>query len=259
MSSKSGFVSMAGPRASVDVPTIGVGLLGYAFMGKAHTNAYKVLPYMMYPPVAFPRLVAIAGRKEESVSGAAQRYGYEKYYTDWRQLINDPDIQLFDNSGPNDAHAEPTIAAAKAGKHVFCEKPLGRSAEESKTMLDAATKAGVKHMVAFNYRFVPAIRQVRDLIQSGALGQIYHFRAMYLQEWITDPDFPMVWRLDKNVAGGGALLGFWPPIIDLARFLFGETAPLPAQSETVIKEPQGAPRKTRQATGVQRVWGKGWR
>ncbi len=147
-----GFVNMAGPRASVDAPTIGVGLLGYAFMGKAHTNAYKVLPYMMYPPVAFPRLVAIAGRNEESVSGAAQRYGYEKYYTDWRQLINDPDIQLFDNSGPNDAHAEPTIAAAKAGKHVFCEKPLGRTAEESRSMLDAVTKAGVKHMVGLAVR-----------------------------------------------------------------------------------------------------------
>src|SRR5258708_7793407 len=176
-----GFVNMAEPRASGDAPTIGVGLLGYAFMGKAHTNAYKVLPYMMYPPVAFPRLVAIAGRNEESVSGAAQRYGYEKYYTDWRQMINDPDIQLFDNSGPNDAHAEPTIAAAKAGKHVFCEKPLGPTAEGSRSSPRACPKPAGKHMVAFNYRFVPAIRQVRDLIQSGALGPIYHFRAMYLQ------------------------------------------------------------------------------
>src|SRR5260221_5381444 len=119
MSSKSGFVSMAGPRATDDAPSIGVGMLGYAFMGKAHTNAYKVLPYMMYPPAAIPRLVAIAGRNDEAVSGAAKRYGYEKYYTDWREMLKDPDIQLFDNSGPNDAHAEPTIAAAQAGKQLF--------------------------------------------------------------------------------------------------------------------------------------------
>src|SRR5258708_26603965 len=132
-----GFVNMAGPRASVDAPTIGVGLLGYAFMGKAHTNAYKVLPYMMYPPVAIPRLVAIAGRNAESVKGAAERYGYEKYYADWRQMLKNPDVQLFDNSGPNDTHAEPTIAAAQAGQHVFCEKPRGPTAEESKKMPNA--------------------------------------------------------------------------------------------------------------------------
>src|SRR5258706_5573233 len=115
-----GFVNMAGTRASGDAPTIGIGMLGYAFMGKAHTNAYKTLPYMMYPPAAIPRLVAIAGRNKESVSGAAQRYGYEKYYTDWRDMLKDPDIQLFDNSGPNDAHAEPSIVAAQAGQHALC-------------------------------------------------------------------------------------------------------------------------------------------
>ena len=230
-----GFVSMSGPRANSEAPTIGVGMLGYAFMGKAHTHAYKTLPYMMYPPVAIPRLVAIAGRNEEAVSGAAQRYGFETYYTDWREMLKNPDVQLFDNSGSNDTHAESTIAAAQAGKHVFCEKPLGRTAEESKKMLDVVTKAAVKHMVAFNYRFVPAIRQVRDLIQSGALGQIYHFRAMYLQEWIADPNFPMVWRLDKNVAGSGALGDLGAHIIDLARFLVGEPSRLTAMTKTFIK------------------------
>jgi len=154
-------------------------------------------------------------------------------------MLKDPEVQLFDNGGPNDAHAEPSIAAAQAGKHVFCEKPLGRTAAESKLMLDAVIKAGVKHMCAFNYRFVPAVRQIRDLIQSGALGQIYHFRAAYLQEWIADPNFPMVWRLDKNVAGSGALGDLGAHIIDLARFLVGEPARLMAMTKTFIKDRAG--------------------
>jgi predicted dehydrogenase len=231
-----GFINMAGPKATGDAPTIGVGMLGYAFMGKAHTNALKKLPYMMYPPVAIPRLVAIAGRNADAVQEAAKRYGYEKAYTDWRQLIDDPDVQLFDNSGPNNLHAEPCIAAAAAGKHILCEKPLGRNAEESKAMRDAVDKAGVKGMVAFNYRFVPAIRQIRDLIARGAFGQIYHFRAVYLQEWIADVNFGMVWRLDSSVAGSGALGDLGAHIIDLARFLIGEPARISAMTKTFIKE-----------------------
>ncbi len=209
MSDEVGFVSMASKAAAGNVPTLGIGMLGYAFMGKAHTNAFKKLPYMMYPPVAIPKLVAICGRNAEATAAAAQRYGYEGYYTDWREMIKNPAIQVFDNGGPNDAHAEPTIAAAQAGKHVFCEKPLARTAEEAKQMLDAVTKTGVKHMVAFNYRFVPAIVQAKKLIESGALGRIFHFRAVYLQEWIIDPNFPMIWRLDKKQAGSGARWVIW--------------------------------------------------
>lgn len=231
-----GFVNMAGAKASGQAPSVGIGMLGYAFMGKAHTNAYKKMPYMMYPPVAIPRLVAIAGRSEEAVKEAALRYGYERYYLDWQSLIADPEVQLFDNGGPNDAHAEPCIAAAKAGKHVFCEKPLARTAAEAKPMLEAVKAAGVKHMVAFNYRFVPAIRHIRNLIESGALGRIYHFRAVYLQEWIADPNFPMVWRLDKAQAGSGALGDLGAHIIDLARFLVGEPGRLMAMTKTFIKE-----------------------
>ena len=137
-------------------------------------------------------------------------------------MIADDEVQLFDNGGPNDAHAEPSIAAAQAGKHVLCEKPLGRTAEESKEMLDAVQKAGVKHMVAFNYRFVPAIRQIRKLIDSGALGQIYHFRATYLQEWIMPHyDTPMIWRLQKALAGSGALGDLGAHIIDMGRYPAG--------------------------------------
>ncbi|MFN4292984.1 MAG: Gfo/Idh/MocA family protein [Thermoflexales bacterium] len=236
MSDEVGFVTMAGPKAEGQAPTIGVGMLGYAFMGKAHSNALKKLPYMMYPPVAIPRLVAIAGRNKEAVREAAKRYGYEKAYTDWRRLIDDPDVQVFDNGGPNNVHAEPNIAAAKAGKHVISEKPLGRNAEECWEMWQAVKKAGVKHMVAFNYRFVPAVRLAKELIDQGKLGRIYHFRASYLQEWIADENFPMVWRLDKRVAGSGALGDLGSHIIDLARFLVGEPKSLMARTGTFITE-----------------------
>ncbi len=231
-----GFTTMAGARAEGDAPEIGIGMLGYSFMGKAHSNAFKTLPYMMYPPVAIPRLVGIAGRNEEAVTEAARRYGYANVYTDWRKMLENDAVQLFDNGGPNNAHAEPCIAAAQAGKHVFCEKPLGRTAEESKSMLDAVEKAGVKHMVAFNYRFVPAIVQAKKLIESGALGRIFHYRAVYLQEWIIDPNFPKVWRLDKSVAGSGALGDLGAHIIDLARFLVGEPKRVMAMTRTFIDE-----------------------
>lgn len=236
MSEGGGFTSMADARAENDAPVLGIGMLGYAFMGKAHSNAFKKIPYMMYPPAAIPRLVGIAGRNIESVTEAAKRYGYENAYTDWRQLIENPDIHVFDNGGPNDAHAEPTIAAAQAGKHVFCEKPLARTAEEAKTMLDAVKKAGVKHMVAYNYRFVPAIIQAKKLIESGALGRIYHFRGIYLQEWIMDPTLPKIWRLDKALAGSGALGDIGSHVLDLARFLVGEPTTVSALTRTFIPE-----------------------
>ncbi len=234
---QTGFTTMAGPRAESEAPEVGVGMLGYAFMGKAHTNAFKKIPYMMYPPPAIPHLVAIAGRNEEAVAEAAKRYGYEGYYTDWRDMLEDDRIQLFDNGGPNNIHAGPSIAAAQAGKHVFCEKPLARTAEEAKEMLDAVEKAGVKHMVAFNYRFVPAIRQAKELIDSGALGQIYHYRAVYLQEWIMPHyEASMSWRLDKEVAGSGTLGDLGSHIIDLGRFLVGEPKSVSAMTKTFIKE-----------------------
>lgn len=237
MAEGAGFTSMAAAAAEGQAPEIGVGMLGYAFMGKAHSNAFKKIPYMMYPPPAIPKLVAICGRNEEATRAAAVRFGYERYYTDWRALVEDEAVQLFDNGGPNDAHAEPCIAAAQAGKHILCEKPLARTAEEAKTMLDAVQKAGIKHMVAFNYRFVPAVRQMRLLIESGALGRIYHFRAVYLQEWIMPHyNMPMIWRLNKQVAGSGALGDLGSHIIDLGRYLVGEIESVSAMTRTFIKE-----------------------
>jgi predicted dehydrogenase len=237
---ETGFTTMAGPKGSGDIPEIGIGMLGYAFMGKAHTNAYKTLAYMMYPPPAIPILVAIAGHTEESCQEAARRYGYANFYTDWHELIENDKIQLFDNCGPNGIHAEPSIAAANAGKHVICEKPIARNAEEAKKMVDTVAKAGVKNMVGFNYRFVPALRLARELIESGKLGQIYHFRASYLQEWIM-PHYgtPAIWRLDKEIAGSGALGDLGAHIIDLAHFLVGDIKGVSAMTKTFIDQRQG--------------------
>jgi len=237
---ETGFTTMAGPKGSENIPEIGIGMLGYAFMGKAHTNAYKTLPYMMYPPPAIPNLVAIAGNKAEGVQEAAKRYGYANAYTDWHKLLENEKVQLFDNCGPNSIHAEPSIFAAKAGKHVVCEKPIARNAEEAKEMVDTVTKANVKNMVGFNYRFVPAIRLARELIESGKLGQIYHFRAAYLQEWIM-PHYgtPAIWRLDKSAAGSGALGDLGAHIIDLAHFLVGDVKAVSAMAKTFIDKRDG--------------------
>ncbi len=235
--SEQAFTDMAGGGAADEAPRIGVGVLGYAFMGKAHSNALKKIPYMMYPPPAIPELAAICGRDEAAVVEAANRYGFVAHYTDWRDMLADDRVQLLDNGGPNNIHAEPCIAAAEAGKHVLCEKPLGRSAEESRTMLDAVEVAGVKHMVAFNYRFVPAIRQVRELIDSGALGRIYHYRAIYLQEWIMPHyETPKIWRLDREQAGSGALGDLGAHIIDLAHYLVGDIRSVGAMTKTFITE-----------------------
>ena len=220
--------------------TIGVGMLGYAFMGKAHSNAYKTLSYMTWPPPYLPRLVAIAGRNEGAVAEAARRYGFEGYVTDWRELVQDERIALFDNSGPNNLHTEPSIAAAEAGKHVICEKPLGRDANESHEAWQRVDAAGVKHMCAFNYRFVPAVRLARQMIEAGELGEIFHVRGRYLQEWAVDQDSPIVWRLSKEAAGSGALGDLGAHVIDLARYLLGqEVTTVSALTRTFIESREG--------------------
>jgi predicted dehydrogenase len=221
---------------SNSVPVVGVGMLGHAFMGRAHSNAYKTVPYMVYPPPAVPALVAIAGRDERGVAEAARRFGFQRHYTDWHEMLSDPAVQLFDNSGSNDAHAEPCIEAARAGKHVLCEKPMARSREEAQRMLDAVRDAGVKHMVGFNYRFVPAVRQAYELIRGGSLGEIYHFRAAYLQDWGANPEQLFTWRFRKETTGSGALGDLGSHIIDLARFLIGEPKSVSALTRTIIPE-----------------------
>jgi len=232
-----GFVTMGRVSKKAEkIREIGVGLLGYAFMGKAHANGYRKMPFFFYPPPALPRLVAICGRTEEAVAEAAKRFGFETYYTDWKKLIVDDRIELVDNCLPNNMHAEPCIEAAEAGKNIICEKPLASTLEDAKVVYEAAEKAGVKNMTAFNYRFVPAIRLAKQLIDEGYIGKILQYRAVYLQEWIMDPNFPLVWRLRKSVAGSGALGDLGAHIIDLARFLVGEVASVCGLTETFIKE-----------------------
>ncbi len=212
---------------AAEIPEIGVGMLGYAFMGKAHSNAFRKIAYMTWPPPLVPRLVAVAGRDAEAVAAAARRYGYERSTTDWRELVSDPEIGLFDNGGPNNLHAEPTIAAAEAGKHVVCEKPLGRTADESYEIWRRVAAAGVKHLCAFNYRFVPAVRLAREMIEAGELGEIRHFRGRYLQDWGDDPSLD-TWRFHPDEAGSGALGDLGAHVVDLAHFLVGDVASVSA-------------------------------
>jgi predicted dehydrogenase len=230
--SEVGFVTMGKTSEGVEVKPVGIGMLGYAFMGKAHSNAYKTLAYMTWPPPLMPQLVAIAGRNEQAVSEAARRYGFAEYKTDWKALVGDDRIQLFDNAGPNNLHAEPTIAAAEAGKHVICEKPLGRDAAESYETWQRVKATGVKHMCAFNYRFVPAVRLAHQIISSGELGDIQHFRGAYLQEWgTTEGD---IWRFQKDIAGSGSLGDLGAHVIDLSRYLVGEIDEVSALTQTFI-------------------------
>src|SRR5438046_8733936 len=201
---------------------IGVGMLGYAFMGKAHSNAFRKISYITWPPPLEPLLIGIAGRNEQAVGEAALRYGWDYATTDWRDLVAHGRIGLFDNGGPNSLHAEPTIAAAEAGKHVVCEKPLGRDAAESYEIWQRVAATGVKHLCAFNYRFVPAVRLAREMIDAGELGELRHFPGRCLQDWGDTTE--QVWRFDRGTAGSGALGDLAAHVVDLARYLVGEIA-----------------------------------
>ncbi len=214
-------------------------MLGYAFMGRAHVNAYKTLAYMTSPPPLVPDLVALAGRDEAAVGDAARRFGFARAVTDWREVVADPAVGVVDNVGPNSLHAEPTIAAARAGKHVVCEKPLGRTADESYEIWQEVAATGVKHLCAFNYRFVPAVRLARELIRSGEIGEIRHFRGAYLQDWLTDPSTPATWRSDASQAGSGSVGDNGVHLIDLARYLVGEIASVSALTTTFVGDRPG--------------------
>ena len=201
---------------------LGVGMLGYGFMGRAHTNAFKKAGYIFYPLPAETELVAICGRNEAGVREAAARYGYQKWTTDWQEMVADEDIHIFDNTGANDIHCEPSVAALRAGKHVIVEKPLALNLAEARRMYQAAVEAegrGQKHIVAFNYRFAPALRLARRIIAEGRLGRIYQFRSAYLLERLSDPLVPFFWRLSKDKAGSGALGDLNSHAIDMLRFL----------------------------------------
>ncbi len=216
------------------MPSINVALIGYAFMGKAHSNAYRQVARFFSPRLT-PRMKVLCGRTPSKVRAAAREYGWDETATDWEEVVNRKDIDLVDVATPGDSHAEIAIAAARAGKAVICEKPLANTVAEAERMLAAVGKAGVTHMICHNYRRAPAVMLAKQLIEEGQLGDIRHYRGTYLQEWVTDPKFPLVWRLDKKKAGSGALGDIAAHSIDLARFLVGEISEVAGDLKTFIK------------------------
>jgi predicted dehydrogenase len=215
--------------------TLRVGMIGYRFMGKAHSNAWRQAP-RFFPLQAEVDMHTICGRDPQAVEQARKQFGWRKASTNWREVVENPEIDIVDVNTPNDSHAEIAIAAAKAGKHVLCEKPLAMDVKQAQEMVDAVKKAKIVHMICHNYRRIPAIAQARKMIEEGALGDIFHYRARYSQDWIVDPNFPLVWRLQKGVSGSGAHGDINAHIIDLGRYLVGEIKEVCGLMHTFIKE-----------------------
>lgn len=215
--------------------TMNIGLVGTKFMGKAHSNAYlKVARFFDVDPQ--PVMKAVCGRHAEETAEFANRFGWQSHESDWRKLCQRQDIDVVDVSTPGNLHHDIAVAAAKAGKHVYCEKPLAFNLNDARAMLDAVRQAGVVHMVNFNYRVVPALALAQQMIQAGEIGEIRHFRATYLQDWLVDPKFPMNWRLRKEAAGSGAHGDLNAHHVDMARYLVGEIAEVVGMQKTFITE-----------------------
>lgn len=215
--------------------TLNVGLVGYKFMGRAHSNAYSAVARFFEPPLR-PVRRAVCGRDAEAVQAFAQTWGWETTETDWRKLVEREDIDLVDIGSPGDTHAPIAIAAAQAGKHVYCEKPLANTLADARQMLQAVRSAGVTHMINFNYRKCPAVALAQQMIAAGDIGEIRHVRCTYLQDWLVDPQFPMNWRLRKETAGSGAHGDLGAHIVDLARYLAGEIRQVVGDMKTFVTE-----------------------
>ena len=216
-----------------------VAMIGYGFMGKVHSHAWRSVNHF-FPDSPKVEMTVICGRSKDALEQARQSFGWLNAETDWKKVISRADIDIVDICTAGDTHEEIAIAALQAGKHVICEKPLANNSHEASAMNKAAedaAKSGVKSMVAFNYRRVPALAVAKQLIDTGKLGDIYHVRANYLQDWIIDPEFPLVWRLDKKTAGSGALGDIAAHIIDASFFLTGsKILRVSGQLKTFIKE-----------------------
>jgi predicted dehydrogenase len=216
--------------------TLNIGMIGYNFMGKAHSNAWRQAPKFFSLP-ANVNLHTICGRTPKSVEAAREQLGWEHASTDWRAVVSNPEIDVIDICTPNDSHCEIAIEAAKHGKAILCEKPLAMNLAECQEMVDAVKKAKVVNMVCHNYRRIPAIALAKKMIENGDLGdRIYHYRARYAQDWIADPNFPLVWRLQAKIAGSGTHGDIDAHIIDLGRYLVGEIKEVCGLMETFIKE-----------------------
>jgi len=214
---------------------IKIGLIGYKFMGKAHSHAYKDVGIFFDLPVV-PSMKVICGRAEKPLKAAKEKFGWDEYETDWKKVVRRKDVDIIDITTPPNAHKDIAIEAAKEGKIVFCEKPLASTLKDAYEMMDAVEKYGVKHAICFNYRKLPAIGLAKKLIDEGKIGKIFHMRAVYLQDWIIDPEFPLVWRLDKEVAGSGSHGDLNAHLVDMARYLVGEFEEVTGMSETFVKE-----------------------
>lgn len=214
---------------------VNIALIGYKFMGKAHSNAYRQVSHF-FPGKLTPRMKVICGRDRAGAETAAKQFGWEEVETDWRKVVERRDIDVVDISTPGNLHQEMGIAAAQAGKHIICEKPLANTLAEAKDMLRAVEKAGVKHMIMHNYRKIPAVAFAKKLIEGGRIGDMYHYHGAYLQDWIMDPNFPLVWRLEKKFAGSGALGDIGAHAIDFARYLNSDIQAVVSHVTTFIKQ-----------------------
>jgi predicted dehydrogenase len=218
---------------------LGIGMVGYAFMGRAHSQAWRTVGRFFDLPYT-PRMAAICGRDRAKVAAAADRLGWPAWETDWKRLVERDDVDLVDVCTPGSSHAEISIAALDAGKHVLCEKPLANTVDEARAMAAAAERAaaaGVRAMVGFNFRRVPAVALARELIAAGRLGAIRHVRGAYLASHVLDPEFPLLWRLQAEQAGSGALGDLGAHAVDLAQYLAGDRiAGVSALTETFVRE-----------------------
>jgi predicted dehydrogenase len=214
---------------------LNIAMIGHRFMGKAHSNAWRQVSRFFDVPLD-PVMKVICGRDEAAVKGAADKYGWLEHSTSWQQVIERNDIDVIDICTPGDLHMPIAVAAAEAKKVVFCEKPLANTLAEAERMLDAVRSSSCIHMLCHNYRRAPAVMLAKQLIDEGRIGKLYHFRGSYLQDWIVDPDFPRVWRLEKARAGSGALGDLVSHTVDLSRFLVGEITEVAGLLNTFIKE-----------------------
>ncbi len=215
---------------------INVGLIGGGFMGKAHSLAYSAVPMFFWPTEIMPVKHTVAEFNDKMAQEAATRFGFANSTGDWKTIVQDPDIDLVDIATPNNSHAEIAIAALKAGKHVICEKPLAKTVQEAKAMYEAARESSAVNMVAFNYRRTPAVALAKRYIDEGAIGRIINFRATYLQDWSADPNSPLSWRFQKDIAGSGAIGDILTHVLDMARYLTGEITEVSAITNHIITE-----------------------
>ena len=215
--------------------TLNIGIVGYKFMGKAHSNAWRQAS-VFFDPEARPVLKVACGRHRESLEEFAHRWGWERTETDWRKMVQSDDVDVVDVSAPQYLHYDVVMEALRAGKHVFCEKPLALSAAQAREMYELAEKKGVTHYVNHNYRRAPAVRLARRLIDEGRIGRIFHWRGSYLQSWIVDPGFPLTWQLQKELAGSGPQGDLNSHSVDLARYLVGDIRKVTGMTANFITE-----------------------